>query len=363
MRSGEADRRGGRVDTTIRRRAYLTGLLVGTPTVPVIWYVRGPDDVFMQVTYPLLTIFLVVVTLGLWQRWLPVRTAERVMLVSVGAFYVVRLAVAVHTAEDLAGVTGELTESTFWNINLLFIFAYLAFETRRAVQVCLSVYAMVVLVLAARLVPDVLAGVHVAEAVTYLRVVTFLGAGIALLYGLAHVKDQLARVRATADEMTELAHTDLLTQLANRRRLEDVLDARLLDAKRYQRTLSVLLLDIDAFKQINDRYGHLTGDRVLQETATILEPELRANDVLGRWGGEEFLVVAPETPSSPAEQIAERCRTVISDHRFTGIDHAVTVSIGVATYQPGDHARDLVKRADDALYAAKRGGRNRVCMT
>lgn len=348
------------MDGAVRRKAYLVGLFVGIPTIPVIWWFRGPTDAFIRLTYPALTLFLVAVAVGLLLRRLSVPAAERVVLVAIAGLYLLRLTVTIHGTEDLSTVTGELTESTFWIIHLLFVFAYLAFATRVALKVSLALYATCVAIIATRLVPDVVNGVHVSEGVTYLRVSAFLGASIALLYALAHVKEQLAEARAVTDAMTELAHTDELTGLPNRRRLGETLDERVADAQRYTRPVSVLLIDVDGFKQVNDTYGHDVGDRVLTELARALAIELRSNDLLGRWGGEEFLIIAPETTEGPAHQLAERCRAALAEHVFAGIDHPVTISVGVASYRPGDATRDLLKRVDDALYAAKRAGRNRV---
>ncbi len=348
------------MDASLRRRVYIAGLLIGTPTVPVIWWLRGPDDPLLWFTYPFLTALLIGMLGGLWSRRLAVATAERVTIVTVGAFYLLRLTVATHATADLATVTAELSESTFWGINLVFVFSYLAFDTRRALRVCIALYAACLGVVATRLVPDVLAGVHTAEAVTYLRACAFLGVSIALLYGLAHVKEQLAETRLTAATMTDLAHTDPLTGVANRRRLDDTLKTRVAEAERYGRPVSVLLIDLDDFKAINDVSGHVSGDAVLRELADVLRPVLRTSDLLGRWGGEEFLVIAPETAASEAERLAERCCRHIAAQDFPAVDRRVTASIGVAEWRPGETVRDLLRRADSALYAAKRAGRNQV---
>ena len=351
------------MDEQVRRRVYLVGLALGIPTLPIVWLTRGPDDPLMRIVYPLFALYLVGVAFALGTRRMAVPTSERQMVVAVALFELTRLVLAVFGDRDLTAVTAELLESTFWNVVVVFILAYLAYETRIALRISLGFYAAVVVVLLVRVVPDLAVGASVADAVTYLRIMAFHGVFVVLLYGLAHVKEQLVEERTHVRDMTRLANTDALTGLANRRALQDMIDQRIADARRYGRPLSLLMLDLDLFKTINDRHGHPVGDAVLQETAALLTTVLRTSDLIGRWGGEEFVVIAPETDEVAAEQLAERCRAELEAHGFAQVPEGVTVSIGVASFRPDDVARDLVKRADDALYEAKRAGRNRVELT
>jgi diguanylate cyclase (GGDEF)-like protein len=161
-----------------------------------------------------------------------------------------------------------------------------------------------------------------------------------------------------------MAVTDGLTNLANRKQLDTMLQEELTRARRYARDLSLLMLDIDHFKSINDTYGHLTGDYVLSGLAAILQRRIRPNDRLGRYGGEEFCAILPETGSSSANSIAEDLRALVESHAFESDERRilVTVSIGVATLGEGMQANDLYRAADEMLYKAKRGGRNQVCV-
>ncbi len=347
----------------VRRRVYLVGLALGIPTLPIVWLTRGADDPLLRIIYPVFGLYLAGVAFALATRRLSVPTSERQMVVAVALFELTRLTMAVFGPQDLAVVTAELLESTFLNVAIVFILAYLAYETRVALRISLAVYAVTALVLLIRVVPDLAVGASYTQAVTFLRVTAFHGAFVVLLYGLAHVKEQLAAEQVHAQDMSRLAYTDALTGLANRRALQETIDQRIADAQRYDRPLSLLMLDLDLFKAINDRHGHPVGDAVLRETAVLLGTVLRANDVIGRWGGEEFVVVAPETDDVAAEQLAERCRAELAAHGFDQVPEGVTASIGVASFRADDAARDLVKRADDALYEAKRAGRNRVELT
>ena len=179
-------------------------------------------------------------------------------------------------------------------------------------------------------------------------------------------RDYAALVEATNRELEEalarnreLAHTDALTQLPNRRRLQAVLTHKLHEAHRYGRPMSLLVFDVDHFKSVNDTLGHTAGDQILVELARLTSACLRASDLCARWGGEEFVVLCPETGYDDALVVAERLRRAVEQRTFLGCE-LVTVSIGVTAFQSGDDADSLFGRADRALYAAKRNGRNRV---
>ena len=169
------------------------------------------------------------------------------------------------------------------------------------------------------------------------------------------VHDQLARQNAL---LAELASTDELTGVKNRRRFREDLDMLFGQAQRQRVPLSLILLDIDEFKQYNDAFGHPAGDRVLQQIGATLRSSLRGHDVLARYGGEEFVVLLPATDADEALRVAERLRTAIADHAWP--HRPVTASFGVATSGPETpDAAALVDRADRALYLSKEAGRNR----
>lgn len=153
---------------------------------------------------------------------------------------------------------------------------------------------------------------------------------------------------------------DYLTGLYNYRFFRRELPRRLREARRYGRTFSVVLCDIDHFKRINDKYGHKVGDDVLREFAEILEELTRKSDLVFRYGGEEFAVLLPETQLDGGAELAERIREYVAKHDF-GIDQQVTLSAGVAQYpDDADYGDDPVQLVDARLYEAKERGRNRV---
>jgi two-component system cell cycle response regulator len=171
--------------------------------------------------------------------------------------------------------------------------------------------------------------------------------------------------RADNRRLEALAQTDPLTDALNRRALTERLNAELERARRYDSMVTLLMIDLDHFKRINDTYGHLVGDDVLMALAALLQHEVRSVDLVARYGGEEFVIVLPETREEGAVAFAERIRERIEAHPFSMADGPtlqVTASIGVATFPAPRVAtvEDLFTRADQALYRAKAEGRNRV---
>ncbi|MGD2116985.1 MAG: diguanylate cyclase [Chromatiales bacterium] len=157
----------------------------------------------------------------------------------------------------------------------------------------------------------------------------------------------------------ELSITDPLTQIYNRLKLDESLRNEIGRARRYSHALSIILFDVDHFKQVNDTYGHQTGDDVLVEIATVVKQTIRNIDVAGRWGGEEFLVICPETGQQGASELAERLRVAIAGHEFAEAGH-IYCSFGVATATQDLSHDEFLAEADAALYRAKKTGRNRV---
>ncbi len=172
-------------------------------------------------------------------------------------------------------------------------------------------------------------------------------------------------LREAHDQLAEMASRDALTSVANRRAIEATLVDEIERARRYRRDLSILFLDVDHFKSINDRFGHAVGDRVLADFASTVEGCLRPIDTLSRWGGEEFVVVLPETGADDATRAAERIRAGIEAHCFQlEGEERLTCSIGVASFPPdATDTAALIDVADQAMYEAKRLGRNRVVTT
>jgi diguanylate cyclase (GGDEF)-like protein len=182
---------------------------------------------------------------------------------------------------------------------------------------------------------------------------------IVTLSGIAKLKTHITQASAYADVLHIAASVDYLTGVANRRTIAQQLLRALERAHQTDGVMSIILLDIDHFKSINDTCGHDVGDTVLIQMCALLQEHLRASDTLGRWGGEEFLIIVKAADATAVAEMADRLRTVIAQYEFPKIDY-LTASFGVASLLPSDTPESLVKRADQALYSAKQAGRNRV---
>ncbi len=188
---------------------------------------------------------------------------------------------------------------------------------------------------------------------------------IAAAHEITRLNEYLRRERQALAEankhLEKVANTDSLTGILNRYRIEHLVQMSMANAERYGQPFSLLLFDLDNFKQVNDTYGHDVGDRILKTLVHSLTDGLREGDQLGRWGGEEFLVLASNTVLEDAALFAERLRGLVLETEF-GLDEPVTISIGVAEWGKGDTMKTLLVRADRAMYEAKHSGRNRVCL-
>jgi diguanylate cyclase (GGDEF)-like protein len=190
--------------------------------------------------------------------------------------------------------------------------------------------------------------------------------GIISFEDITHALEQSnAMLRAQAEELREKANRDSLTGLYNKGYIMEQLDYHIELAKRSDDAMSLLMIDIDHFKTVNDTHGHLCGDEVLKELAGIFQERMRAVNIAGRYGGEEFVIIVPMSNFESAQHIAERLRKTVAQHDFRWGSRTVkiTVSIGVAIWNKQSRSgKELVQIADDAMYEAKKGGRNRVVM-
>ncbi|HZX72318.1 MAG TPA: GGDEF domain-containing protein [Rhodanobacter sp.] len=182
---------------------------------------------------------------------------------------------------------------------------------------------------------------------------------VAALYFFSSYQDRLHLAQLTMDQLAALSHTDELTRLPNRRRISQVVSYELIRFERYGRGFALIMIDIDHFKTVNDRFGHQVGDQALKALALRARATLREGDTLGRWAGDEFVIVLPEAGLDDALRKAHAlCAHVAATPLIN--DQRITISCGVASITPADTAESLFHRADMALYAVKQRGRNRA---
>jgi diguanylate cyclase (GGDEF)-like protein len=190
-------------------------------------------------------------------------------------------------------------------------------------------------------------GITPIQAATYL-----LSFGISFFWSIGFILMVSQRLR---NDLMEVATIDVLTRIPNRRATESFLEKELARAQRNDSEFSVLLIDIDDFKKVNDRWGHLVGDHVLTKTAAIFQAMLRKQDLVGRWGGEEFLVILPCSPSCEPEALAKRLLSEVALHEYRQADETfhITISIGIACADQNSTLDEILRKADNALYKAK----------
>jgi diguanylate cyclase (GGDEF)-like protein len=334
-----------------KRRAYLVAHAVTFPTLAAVWAVRAQADGFVRWGYPALAAFLVCTLYGLLSGRISLRRMERSFFAFLSVWALVYLAHSLYGLPGPEKARQELSEGLLPVLASLCVLAHMFFDPKPAARL-----SAVVLGAAALLaVPAVVGAWGKPESLplvlSFLRLEAFVVALAVWLYAVALVKDRLAEERVASG-------TDALTGLLNRRGLYRAFDVEVERARRYGHPLAAILFDLDHFKEVNDHFGHAAGDRLLRAMAQEVRRALRPTDLLGRWGGEEFVVLLPETALQSAVDVAERLRYLVAGLPWeTG---SLTASFGVAECTATDNLGALLRRADRALYEAKRLGRNRV---
>ncbi|MGC8857197.1 MAG: diguanylate cyclase [Anaerolineae bacterium] len=334
---------------SLRRLIYIAGTLAGLPTIAMVWFYHWPENLFVRLAYPLLFFAAIFWLVGLLLPRFSVVSIERFVLVFLSLFLSSKYVFFLYTSPNLEAIWTEI-EAIFWVTVFLFIISYLVFHRYVALSVTFGYAAFLAVVGGTRL-----GSTQHPLFLEFVRLEARLTAIAFLLFIFARAKDDLHASQQEAMQVRWLANTDALTQLPNRRHLSALLEHFLIDEKGF----GYILVDIDFFKQVNDTFGHVSGDEILRELSELLRSELRDEDVVGRWGGEEFLILVKEEDTNKNVSLSNRIRQLIENHVFSnGI--SLTVSIGGTMRDQRDTEKALFDRADAALYRAKNAGRNRV---
>jgi diguanylate cyclase (GGDEF)-like protein len=316
------------------------------------------DLVVPSVMALLLGVLAVTVRLDL----LPVRTLYRVMTLLAWVYVLGDLSVSLLTAVDPAGTEAALRPLPAV-APFAYLFAFMGWGARRALVLSGSLL-LIILLWSGLLVGTGAAptpGIGAALAF-YLEFTISHVVLIGLLVLFARARGQVGQAQRELAAMGLLARTDALTGVLNRRGLWEQLEREAHRSAGRDCRLAFVLLDLDHFKLVNDRYGHPAGDQVLAEFSQLLTGLVRTSDELGRWGGEEFVILMRRAAPGEALFLADRLRRAIAAHTFTGVG-SLTASFGVAELGSDDSLEELIALADEALYRAKTSGRNRTCVS
>ncbi len=343
-----------------KRLVYALVLTGGIAITLLSWWFRGPEDPFLTRVYPPFAAALAGLLVVLWRQWLTLEHIEGLMVLVASALILGRLAWHMHFAAGIEQQLMVLVGGHFWAVGLLVAGAFVMLDRRRGVIAGIVILGISILLTVTGVLREYMAAAPpAAETLMYLvRVHVFLGLLLALLAAVAGMRDQLQRALLRAEILHDWATTDPLTGLANRRAAEAGLEREIAYARRYGQPMSVIIADLDHFKDVNDTHGHAHGDRVLREVTARLQARVRDSDLTARWGGEELLVVAPGIDLREATALAERCRRALAEEPVAGL--GITATLGVAEFAPEDDRESLLARADRQLYAGKAAGRNRV---
>lgn len=345
---------------SIKRRVYLVAFPLIGLALAVFTVLAWRSDVTGSIDkwgFPLGFAIIVGATVAVWFQWVRLRWLEYALLATaIGGL----MALMVYTGLGIDHTDAEATAILWWSgywLPVVYGFVFMVFGVRIGTLLSIAVYSVALVMGMSHFIDP--AG-HTEHQLLmlghgYLSNIVI----IVLLTGVATILQRQAR---HSDRLEGEVHTDVLTGLPNRRLMSRLIVDEMARAERYGRPFSIVLFDLDHFKVVNDRYGHPLGDEVLKQIGPMLADHVRETDTIGRWGGEEFLVVLPEMDVRDASRMAERLRRVIADGSFAAGVH-MTASFGVAHYVKGESMASLLERVDRELYSAKDAGRNRVSPT
>lgn len=346
----------------LKRDAYVVALLLASGSMLTeLWFGSPTHELttaviaFDRVAFPLFIILapLIFRFVSRPGKRTMVAGVERAMAVSFMLFFVSKfgLVLLTHpTVPDLAYV-----ESWYWMLFAVWALLFMAYNFRAALWQAVVVYAIAFTLHVTSVSLKAAPGAFTAHMPDLIASHLRLSAALTLLVVLGRIKHQWVVVEEEASAWRDIAHIDALTELPNRRHLNEVLSHVV--SRSYR--VTVIMFDLDAFKKVNDRFGHAIGDEVLGRIGTAMQQCVRGDDTVGRWGGEEFLVICPDTSLEEGLQMAERLRTAIGELELGPVGQ-ITASFGVAERIADEAPDQLMGRVDQALYEAKEQGKNTV---
>lgn len=341
-----------------KRRSYLMALFGTSVILFISWVFREPDDIFVEFAYPLFLLMILIMFLLVWRISYPLRKLELWIYGLVTLFVLSRLLWHFHFFGPIDDNLLSLAGGHYWAVGACILGAFVVFHRYHGLLVGMLIILLSAIIAGCGVQYQFkVGGVTEISVVYILRIHFFLIVLLALSSAVAIMREELLDAIRDVTVLNRDVQTDNLTNLANRRPVEHILIQQMGLFERYSQPFSVILADVDKFKLINDKWGHFIGDEVLVEIANRFAATARKADFVSRWGGEEFLIIAPHSDTQEAFQLAERIRKAIADKPIEKVGN-VTVSLGVAEVKTDETKEELLKRADAAMYAAKAKGRN-----
>jgi diguanylate cyclase (GGDEF)-like protein len=338
----------------LKIKVYRRSLLIAVLVITIVWvmyYMHDPDDLLMGFVLPFFISFCII-SLLLFYKY-ETRFLQLFEYTGFGFIFLYFLSQFIVEITDSLTKPGlDFQKFLLW-IAILYTFSFLVFTVRRALQWSLFyILCMLIVGIGYSFARRGQAGL---EEDIHLLVQT-IGSGliyISLLYAIAKLKEKYSEAEIKSELMSSLANLDSLTGAFSRIKIEELLNYYITNINVHAQPLSVMMLDMDKLKLTNDTFGHEAGDHVLRRTVELCRLNLRKDDALGRIGGDEFLLVCPNTSPEQAELLATRLEANVAAAEFGNYGRR-TISVGIATWQPSDTSQTLIKRADDAMYAKKK---------
>ena len=325
----------------LKRKIFLVTFPFIFLTNLAYWLFSPYVDHLMFVVLPCFNLYLALIWLFIY-RQRHIRPCEIISLVVFGFYHLLRIYSLFNQLEE-----GIFNVYGLWS-PLYFVYIFLVLEQAEAIGYSLFIFLLTV----ALGIPH-LGNPRANDILTQYYISTFLYILLLIFF------QKIVPSYIESDMLRKNAYYDSLTDIANRRSLDELLRDEIKLCREHNRCSSIIFFDIDNFKEVNDEFGHDIGDSVLIEFVSLVKSSIRESDFFGRWGGDEFIVIAANQSLAEASQLAEKLRKIIASHSFCYIDH-VTASFGVTSIEPDDLPQSLIKRADQALYCAKKSGKNTV---
>lgn len=342
-----------------KRLAYIIAIAFAVLIFMLSWLIRKPEDLFVARLYPLFALVLTIFFPLLHKRFIPLKVVETMLLTLLGGIIMARLGWHFFASDPVGNHLLMLAGGHYWAVAVFIVGCFVVLDHKRGLWAgSLIILASTIIAAAGLILQWQTYGPQTEPLIYLVRVHLFL----LLILGLTSVgtimRDKLKNALIQAEILNRWATTDMLTGLPNRRMAEAFIRKQINASSRYGRNFWIISADLDNFKEVNDSMGHAVGDAVLGEVGRVLLGNVREADLVARWGGEEFLIVATHGDAAGIHELAERCLRAVAAQPLAGVN--ITATLGVTGYRPGEPLEDILCRADQMLYSGKDAGRNRV---